>query len=371
MRPLRLSHGVAAALALGLPASLAAQESIVTARAAAQTVNYTLKASGVSKDISQDVFPLAVIVPIGDRFSVDLATAYARSYVQTGGAPASTISGLTDTQLRASYSFLQDAVILTAGVNLPTGQSTAKSTQFEAAENIANDFLLFPLGSMGAGFATTGGIALARPVGAWNLGFGASFRHSADFTPYEYSDGQKAHYQPGDEYRARLGVDGTFGDSRAALAATYSGYGDDRAAGATFNTGNRLVLQGAWETTARNVGWALNAWSLTRTRGHRANGQEAPMENVLDASLGATFTLGAVALIPSLETRHLARAAVPADTAYPAQPRGSGQMETLGLAARWQAGIFEITPAASYSIGTLDRADLTGWRGILAVRFAP
>ena len=371
MTEARLSHAIAAAFALALPASLAAQDANLTARAGVQTVNYTLRTGGVSKDISQDVFPLAVIVPIGERLSVDLATAYARSYAQTGGNPASTISGLTDTQLRASYSFAEDAVIVTAGVSIPTGQSTADSAQFEAAENIANDFLLFPLGSMGAGLATTGGVALARPLGAWNLGFGASFRHSSDFTPYQYSDGRKAHYQPGDEYRARLGVDGTFGDSRAALAATYSSYGDDRSAGATFNTGDRLVLQGAWETTARNVGWALNAWSLTRTRGRRANGQQAPMENVVDASLGATFTLGGVALTPSLESRHLARAAVDANAVYPAQAKGSGQMETLGLAARWQAGLFQITPAASYSAGTLDRADLTGWRAIVAVRFAP
>ncbi|NUQ20527.1 MAG: hypothetical protein HOQ09_06160, partial [Gemmatimonadaceae bacterium] len=198
-----------------------------------------------------------------------------------------------------------------------------------------------------------------------------SFRHSADFTPYQYGDGRKAHYQPGDEYRARLGVDGTFGDSRATLAATYSSYGDDRSAGATFNTGDRLVLQGGYETTARDVGYALNVWTLTRTRGHRGNGQIAPMENIVNASLGATITLGAVALVPSLETRHLTRAAVDADATYPAQEKGSGQMETLGLAARWLAGLFRIEPSASYSRGTLDHSDLSGWRAMLAVRFAP
>lgn len=360
-----------AALAAFVPASLAAQDAIVTGRAAVQTVGYTLTANGVSKDISQVVAPLALIVPIGDRFSVDVATAYARSQVKLDGSRASTISGLTDTQLRASYSFGEDAVILTAGVNLPTGKSTADSAQFAAAENIANDFLLFPIGTMGSGLATTGGIAVARPFGDWNVGLGASFRHSSDFAPYQYSDGQKAHYQPGDEYRARLGVDRSFGASRATLGATWSSFGDDRAAGATFNTGNRLVLQGGYEATVRDVGYTLNVWNLTRTQGHRASGQVAPTENIVNAMLGATFTVRGIALVPSLETRHLTRSAVAADSVFPAQDKGSGQMETVGLASRWTVGLFQIAPSASYSLGTLDRTDLTGFRAMLAVRFTP
>lgn len=360
-----------AALATIAPATLAAQDAIITSRAAVQMVSYELTSNGATKWVSQEIVPFAVVVPVGDRFSFDVATAWAHSAARIDGSKASSIAGLTDTQLRASYTLGEDAVILTAGVNLPTGNSTADSAQFAAAENIANDFLLFPIGTMGAGLATTGGVAVARPFGAWNLGLGASFRHSSDFAPYQYGDGQKAHYQPGDEYRARLGVDRTFGASRATIGATWSGYGDDRSAGATFNTGNRLVLQGGYETTVRNVGYTLNVWNLTRTQGHRASGQTAPTENIVNASLGASFTVAGVALMPTLETRHLTRAAVEADAIYPAQEKGSGQMETLGLASRWQLGLFQITPAASYSVGTLDRTDLTGWRAMVAVRFTP
>jgi hypothetical protein len=360
-----------AALAAFAPAALAAQDAIVTARAAVQTVNYTLKHDGVQKDISQVVTPLAVILPIGDRFSVDVATAYARSSVRTSGAPASTIAGLTDTQLRASYTFGEDAVVLTAGVNLPTGKSTADSAQFAAAEQIANDFLLFPIGTMGSGLAATGGIAVARPVHDWNLGAGVSFRHSTDYAPYQYGDGQKAHYQPGDELRARLGVDRTFGASHATMGATWSSFGDDKSAGAAFNTGNRLVLQGGYETTVRNVGYTLGVWNLTRTEGRRASGQTAPSENILNAVVGASFAVGGIALQPSLETRHLSRAAVAADALNPAQAAGSGQMETLGLGARWTAGLLQISPAAGYSLGSLDRTDLGGWRASLAIRLTP
>jgi hypothetical protein len=373
------AHHRAAALAaivtLGsvAPVATRAQDAgVVATRGAVEMVSYTLKANGGEKTISQLVAPIAVVLPVGERFSFDVATAYASSRVELKGAAAgsSDVSGLTDTQLRASYVFGEDAVVLTAGLNLPTGQSTANEKQFLAAQNISNDFLLFPIGAMGAGFGATGGIALARPVGAWNLGAGGSFRHSSDFAPFEYNDGQKAHYQPGDELRLRLGVDRSFGVSSAMFGATYSSYGNDRSAGATFNTGNRLVFQGGWSSRVGNAGYTLNAWNLTRTRGTRADGREAPSENITNVALSGSFSRGALALEPMLEARHLARGAVAAGTSAAAEPTGSGQMETAGIRARWNVGGFQVAPGASFSAGKLLSEDLTGWRGTLAIRYA-
>ena len=365
--------GITGAAALATPRTLAAQDPAVTARAATEMVSYTLEANGAKKTISQVVTPFAIVIPVGERFSFDIATAWARSRVETRGdsSSPSTVSGLTDTQLRGSYVFGSDAVILTAGLNLPTGQSTANAKQFLAAQNISNDFLLFPIGTMGAGFGATGGIALARPIGSWNLGLGGSYRHSADFAPFEYNDGEKAHYQPGNELRTRIGVDRTFGSSSAMLGATYSSFGDDKSAGATFNTGNRLVFQGGYATTVRNGSWSLNAWNLTRTRGTRADGRDAPSENITSVALGASFAMRSVALEPTLEARHLARAAVAASGSNVAEGSGSGQMETAGLRARWNVHGFQVAPSAGFSMGRLEGEDLTGWHGTLAIRFAP
>ena len=364
----------AATLGMAAPAALRAQDAgVIATRAAAEMVSYTLKTDGSEKTISQLVTPIAVVIPVGERFSFDIATAWARSRVEVKGdtAAPSTISGLTDTQLRGSYVFGQDAVVLTAGLNLPTGQSTATTKQFVAAQNISNDFLLFPIGTMGAGFGATGGIALARPVGTWNLGVGGSYRHSADFAPFEYNDGQKAHYQPGNELRARVGVDRDFGAASAMLGATYSSFGDDKSAGATFNTGNRLVFQGAYATTLRNVGYALNAWNLTRTHGTRADGRPAPSENITNVALSGSFSAGSVSLEPMLEARHLARGAVAAGSAANAESKGTGQMETAGLRARWNVAGFQVAPSASFSTGKLLTEGLTGWHGTLAIRFVP
>ena len=74
----------------------------------------------------------------------------------------SELSGLTDTQVRANYTFGQDLVVLTAGVNLPTGSSTVAAEELEAASLIGSDFLTFPISGFGSGLGFTGGVAFAR-----------------------------------------------------------------------------------------------------------------------------------------------------------------------------------------------------------------
>jgi hypothetical protein len=78
--------------------------------------------------------------------------------------------------------------------------------------------------------------------------------------------------------------------------------------------------------------------------------------------------MGGVALEPTIETRHLARAAVTTGTV---EPKRTGQMETFGLRSRWNVGGFQVVPAASYSLGKLEGMDLTGWHATIAIRFAP
>ena len=377
--PTRVVSAVAlVALGSATPLRASAQENgVIATRAAAEMDSYTLQSSGTAKTISQLVTPFAVVVPIGERLTFDIATAYAQSRVEVKGdsAAPSTVSGLTDTQLRGSYVFGQDAVVLTAGVNLPTGQSTANAKQFAAAQNISNDFLLFPIGTMGAGLGATGGIAAARSVGAWNLGFGGSYRHSADFAPFEYNDGQKAHYQPGNELRGRIGIDRTFGAATAMFGATYSRFSDDKSAGATFNTGNRLVFQGGYSTVVSGVGLSLNGWNLTRTRGSRADGRDAPSENITNIALGGSFLVAGVSLEPTVEARYLSRSAVASATSAigttAGEPAGTGRMETAGLRARWKVSAIQVIPAAAFSTGKLEGEELRGWHGTLAIRFAP
>ena len=163
------------------------------ARVAPQFVRYTL-GSPSNNTISEMAIPLFAIMPISSKLTLDIGTAFASATLtntSAGQSVESKISGLTDTQLRATMNLGSDAVLFTAGLNIPTGRSSATPAEQGAAGLIGNDFLVFPISSMGSGFGGTGGIALARPVGDWNLGAGASVRHSMPFDPYVQADGSK------------------------------------------------------------------------------------------------------------------------------------------------------------------------------------
>jgi hypothetical protein len=351
-------------LASGVTAPvLTAQDAgALSSSASVQMVSYTLKLSGAKNTIEELVVPVAAVYHATDRLSFDIATAYARATNTTTGSPRSQISGLTDTQLRASWIFGADAVVLTGGLNLPTGQSTATESQFRAAGQIGNDFLLFPISSMGSGLAATGGIAIARPLGAWNVGAGASFRYASEYEPYEFND-IRSRYQPGSEYRARLGVDRTIGAGRFTLGTTYSAFGSDQAGGQSFNTGNRLIVQTSYDNAIGSAShYTLSAWNLHRTSGTHADGTKAPGENIVNAMVGFAIPAGAMTLEPSVETRMLSRSS---DASVPGA-NNRGHMETVGLRARWGVGFLQIAPGATYSLGRLEGYDVSGWRGTLS-----
>ncbi|HEX4468859.1 MAG TPA: hypothetical protein VH080_04955, partial [Gemmatimonadaceae bacterium] len=136
-------------------------------RAAPQFVQYQIK-SPVNETISEFTLPIFIVIPVSSSFNFDVGTAYASARVQpngTGTEQTSNVSGLTDTQIRANLSLGTDFVVLTAGLNMPTGKETATQAEELAAFRIGNDFLAFPISNMGTGFGATAGIAVARPLG--------------------------------------------------------------------------------------------------------------------------------------------------------------------------------------------------------------
>jgi len=208
--------------ALALVAASASAQS-VGARVGPQFVSYTLGAPS-NVTISEMAIPIFAYMPISRALSLDIGTSFASANVKStagGQTRESKISGLTDTQIRATMNLGSDRVLLTAGVNIPTGQTTADTSEQMAAALIGNDFLVFPVSSMGSGFGGTGGIALAAPMGQWNLGAGLSVRSSMPFDPYMDKDGTKLRYTPGAEMRARVGLDHPYGTGHASIGLTY------------------------------------------------------------------------------------------------------------------------------------------------------
>jgi hypothetical protein len=335
-------------------------------RGAPQYVEYQIK-SPVNETISEFAAPLFVVIPVSSIFNLDVGTAYTWARVQPNGSSTertSTISGLTDTQIRANLSLGGDFVVLTAGVNLPTGRETASQEEQLAAFRIGSDFLSFPISNMGTGFGATGGIAIARPIGDWNLGMGASLRQSSSYEPFVANTGDRPRFQPGNEYRARIGVDHALGTGRFAIGLTYSKFGNDDIGGSIYNTGDRYVAQAGFNNTFGGTNVLLNAWNLYRRTGTIFTGERIGPENIGNVLLGIGFRAPGGVLEPSIEAR-----------SWTQQGLDASLLGTVGLRYSVEGGGVAFTPSVGYTTGRFaaigGNANLTGFHTTLAVRLGP
>lgn len=221
-----------------------------------------------------------VVVPAGlswrrGAFGLDLGSAWVDSRLEAGAVSRS-VSGLTDTQVRGTYTLGRDLAVLTVAANLPTGLKEAPLADGSVLGAVSSSFLAFPVPAHGSGAALTGGLAVAVPAGDWNIGLAGSLRWSAEYTPYR--EGQTAFaYQAGMEGRLRAGVDRVVGRSRVTAGLTYSTFGTDEfAAGSTvtgaYQPGPRWIAEAATVTAVgARSSLSVFGWHYQRTDGD-ANG---------------------------------------------------------------------------------------------------
>ncbi len=349
-------------------------------RFAPQFIQYKIKTPS-SETISELAVPVFVSIPFGSRFTFDVGTSYARAKV-TSGSAVSEVNGLTDTQLRGNYTLGNDFVVLTAGLNLPTGRSTVTTDQQTAAGRIGSDFLAFPISNMGTGLAATAGIAVARPLGDWNVGFGGAVRHSTAYEPFDVPGQPVLRFTPGDEYRARVGVDRGLLAGRMSLGLTYSAFGSDDAGGSVYNTGNRVIAQAVVTNFVAGSEVTFAGYNVFRAPGKYASGDPAGRENIANGYLGVGINMLGTLVEPSVEVRHWLQniPGVTVGTATSAERSQSSYLGTVGLRTRIPAIGFTAYPSVGYTMGKLAvadasgapvQADLTGFKAQLAIRVAP
>jgi hypothetical protein len=375
-----LGRGAAIGAALSLTGSAARAQSALDAelRLAPQYVQYQLHAPA-DETITELAVPVFVTIPAGSRLTFDVGTAYARARV-TSGPDHSEINGLTDTQIRGNLTLGNDLVVITAGVSLPTGDESVTLDQLAAASRIGNDFLAFPISNMGTGLAATGGIAVAHPFGDWNLGIGAAARRSRAYEPFDVP-GQNFRYQPGNEIRARVGADRTVGAGRVAFGVTYSAFGRDEASGSAYNTGDRVIAQGALSGVVGANDYTIAAYNVFRAPGNYASGDRAGRENIANLFLSLGLHAGSALVEPSVELRHWLQSVYPAGDGGGPSRSQSSRLATFGLRTRIGVGGLSVYPSAGYTaFGTLAvtdadgrpaQADISGFRAQVAVRVGP
>jgi hypothetical protein len=309
------------ALALAAPlaplASLAAQDRLLGLRAAgagvtAETVWFgdgVAQAGLLGGDslrvtrVSQLSVPITAVTPIGSSWTLDATTVYATGSVQLAGAAGrtATLSGLSDVRLRATGRLLDETVLLTAGVNLPTGRQELDGEQLTALRTIAAPALGMLAPPVGPAARRACRSGPARRAGAWAVAGGVSYEVRGEFAPVAalVAGAPSIDFTPGDVVRASLGADRLVGRHRLSLALSADLFAEDRlrAGGATLAEvqlgpvlTTDLQLQLAAPRLRELVLWSTNRWRARFSR----DGVTVPGSagNYLDGGLRGSLPLG-------------------------------------------------------------------------------
>jgi len=259
------------------------------------------------KSLGQIAVPLAVVMPVG-RFTFDAGAWIAATTLTRLDGFRETVTGLTDTQLRAAYVLGADALVLTAMVNLPTGAENLTAAEYAVLSAASSSFLAFPVNAYGSGASATIGAAGAVRTGSWNLGLAASARISEAFTPFVDSEGGFT-YQSGLEARARVGADRLVGSGKLALGITVSTFSDDEFANGTgatgvYRPGHRFVGEASYTTLVGPATVTGYLWDFYRMAGDSAGSSVDNYENLFAAGLASRIPVNTTLdLEPGAELR--------------------------------------------------------------------
>jgi len=268
---------------------------------------YSFGAGLAFKSVSELTVPVTASHQFG-RLSLDIAGAYASATVRAEDGSESSMSGLTDTDVRATLAIVPGRLLVTFVGTLPTGTKALPDTTLPLFSILATDLFDFTTPSFGSGGGVTRGIATATRWGSWAVGGGASLRYSGSYEAVEGGGELK----PGNEARARIGAEGPLGGGnymRVALLYTLTQH-DELSGGSPSVSGDRFLFYSHVSMPLGRSSLSLYGFDMYRMRPRKFN---TTATSVIEVPRGNVFCLGArvehplsprATLAPSVELRH-------------------------------------------------------------------
>jgi hypothetical protein len=187
--------------------------------------------------------PVMFIYPVNTKMSLYAMTSPVSSNLEAGEKYS--LSGLSDLKWGGHCLTMNDRLLITLGVNLPTGKHALEVEEYSVASALSVPAFNFRTPTLGQGFDVQLGANSAIEAGSFVLGYGAGYIMKGKFKPLkEYEQG----YDPGDEVTLTAGVDRNTTvlqkDMQIRGDVLYTLYFDDTWGGEkVFKSGNRLLIQ--------------------------------------------------------------------------------------------------------------------------------
>jgi hypothetical protein len=333
--------------------------------------------------------PISVAVPIGTQWKIDLTGAYARSEVRlaendpTMVKDGYSLSGVSDMRLRATGHLVGDNVLVTAGVNLPTGKTEFNAEELSALRVVSAPALSFQVPVLGTGGGGTLGVVLAKELGQWAWALGTSYEKRRQYTPVAVAAGIPVDFSPGDAIRVSLGTSRLFGQHSMTLGMSADFYSSEElerttATGGTATGQSQLgpIYTADFQFDVASSRFReLTFYAVERYRSeYEQNGQKTPNSNANYLDVGFRAVAGvapSTGLLFAINGRH--QTGLDSDDLLTTAAIASGSL-TVGLQQRL-AGNYSLQPFVRVQGGRLESGDIssnvTGFSGGLTfgVRF--
>jgi len=330
--------------------------------------------------VSQWSIPVSVVVPIGAHWTVDAAGAYAHGTVELNG-PDTTLgtsryqlNGITDVQMRLVGRLAGDNLLLTFGVNAPSGKTSLSDAEFKALRIIAAPAFGMTSPQLGTGFGAIAGVVAARQWGAWSWAAGASYQMRRSYVPIAtLAEAAGPDFRPGNATRFSIGADRLLGQSALTVRVSAEVYQHDQLTLAT--TGGQSINSSVQLGPTFSTDWRLliasrsiKDFTLRAIYTYRSSFKREG--SAVPGSSGQYTWVDLHGLIPVgertsilTEVSGVYQTGLNVNTSLAAAGMTSGGL-TLGLAQ--QMGSFQLTPFVRGQVGRLD----TGAQKATATQYA-
>ena len=308
--------------------------------------------------------PLSVRVALAHRVELGVTSAYASGTLTRRDGQSTTLSGLTDTEIRLTYQMANDRVRLSAAAMAPTGKSKLTAGEMDVMGVVAADLLPFAISNWGSGGGLGINASVVQPVSEeTSVGVSAGYVVARKYEPLSATTFA---YRPGNQLHVRAGADHRVGSAaKASLQLTYLHFGLDQNAGANFyQSGDRLQAVGSLAFAAGTGTGIVYAGYLQRRGGKFTEVvRVTPAQDLAYAGTGFRQRVGGLVLAPTLDVRLLG-----SDVGVE-----QGRTISAGLSAEVPAGNFDVVPLVRARVGhltirTAQESGFTGFEVGLSIR---
>lgn len=152
--------------------------------------------------INQLIFPITGFVPLQDNLELHLFIVNTTNSVEDSNSDYQ-LNGLGDLKLQVSKSFAEDQMLMSVGLNLPTGKTSLDEEGDSTINMLSNNFLDLPVRGLGGGFGFNILLGGAQSSGNLQYGGGILYEYNGEYEPYE----ARGDYDPGDKISINAGGD--------------------------------------------------------------------------------------------------------------------------------------------------------------------